>query len=35
MSDDERENFYTDLEDVNEETVDEGVKWMKRFSGIK
>ena len=35
MSDDERENFYLDLDDVNEETIDEGVKWMKRFSGVK
>jgi hypothetical protein len=35
MTDDERENFYLDLDDVNEETIDEGVKWMKRFSGIK
>jgi hypothetical protein len=35
MTDDERENFYLDLDDVNEETVDEGVKWMKRFSGVK
>ena len=35
MTDDERENFYLDLDDVNEETIDEGVKWMKRFSGVK
>jgi hypothetical protein len=35
MDDDEREQFYLDLDDVNEETVDEGVKWMKRFSGVK
>ena len=35
MTDDERENLYLGLDDVNEETVDEGVKWMKRFSGIK
>ena len=35
MTDDEREDYYNNLDDVNEETVDEGVKWMKRFSGIK
>ena len=35
MTDDEREDYYNNLDDVNEETVDEGVKWMKRFSGVK
>ena len=35
MTDDEREDYYNNLDDVNEETVDEGVKWLKRFSGIK
>jgi hypothetical protein len=35
MTDDEREDYYNNLDDVNEETIDEGVKWLKRFSGIK
>jgi len=35
MTDDERENLYLDLDDISDETMDEGVKWMKRFSGVK